>query len=58
MPYMRSTSMTEEPITPAQALLAYHEAADKVCEVMRLRDEAWAAYERARDEQSRLLPQR
>jgi len=50
--------MTEEPLTPAQALLAYHQAAEKVCEAMRLRDEAWAAYERARAEQARLLPQR
>ena len=48
--------MTTEPITPAQALLAYHEAIAKVAEAVRIRDEAWAAYQQARDEALRPLP--
>lgn len=49
--------MTEDPITPATALLAYHLAVQQVCEAMAARDEAWATYERARDERSQQLPQ-
>ncbi len=48
--------MTTEPLTPALALLAYHVACEKVAEAMRIRDEAWAAYQRARDEALRPLP--
>lgn len=47
-----------EPLTPAAlAKEAYYVACEKVCETMRLRDEAWAVYERARAEQLQsLLP--
>lgn len=47
-----------EPLTPTQALLAYHRASEQVVEAMRLRDEAWATYQLARTEQARLLPKR
>lgn len=52
--------MTDEPLTPtpAQALLAYHASVQQVHEALTARDEAWAAYQRARDEQERQLPQR
>lgn len=53
--------MTEDsPLTPvALAKEAYYVACEKACEAMRLRDEAWAEYERAKAEQLRqLLPQR